>query len=164
MRGYENVILMTIEQFDQLFMVWIWLGIFVLCVIVEAVSVDFISIFFAGGALLALIASLIPGVPFWGEIIIFLFGSALLLLSIRPFIKKLFKKVPPDVLNIDGMIGKKCKVTKKITELEWGEVKCNGVLWTAMNKNKEEEIEEGAIVQVVGVDGNKLIVMKIEHK
>lgn len=156
-------VLITLAEFDNSYMVWIWLSIFIICVIIEAASVDLVSIFFAGGALLALILSLIPNVPFWAEIIVFVLGSAAMLFALRPLLKKIFKNVPHDDSNIDGMIGKKGKVIKDISELERGEVKCNGVIWTAINKKKEENISSGAIVKIVGIEGNKLIVEKIEE-
>ncbi|MDY0100839.1 MAG: hypothetical protein RBR94_02485 [Bacilli bacterium] len=45
-------------------MVWIWLGVFVISIVIEALEPGLISIWFAGGAILALILSIIPGVPF----------------------------------------------------------------------------------------------------
>ena len=53
------------------YMIWVWLGIFVLSLIVEALSADLITIWFAAGSVLAIILSVIPGVPFYVEIIVF---------------------------------------------------------------------------------------------
>ena len=62
------------------------------------------------------------------------------------------------------MIGKKGKVIKEISELERGEIKCNGVIWTAISKEKEKNISSGSIVKIVGIEGNKLIVEKVEEQ
>ena len=143
-------------------MIWIWLGIFVLSVIIEAVEPDLVSIWFAAGALLAIILSIIPGIPFWVEIIVFLVIAFVLIFAIRPLAKKyLYKKEVKS--NIEEKIGEKCVVIKAINELSHGEVKLNGVIWTAVAKNKSEVFEEQAVVTIIGVDGNKLIVEKAEN-
>ena len=152
-----EVINMPIESI----MIWIWLGIFVLSVIIEAVEPDLVSIWFAAGALLAIILSIIPGVPFWVEIIVFLVVSFVLIFALRPLAKKyLFKKEIKS--NIEEKIGEKCVVIKAINELAHGEVKLNGVIWTAIARNKKEVFEEQSVVTIVGIDGNKLIVEKFE--
>jgi len=152
-----EVINMPIESI----MIWIWLGIFVLSVIIEAVEPDLVSIWFAAGALLAIILSIIPGVPFWVEIIVFLVVSFVLIFAIRPLAKKyLYKKEIKT--NIEEKIGGKCVVIKAINELAHGEVKLNGVIWTAIARNKKEVFEEQSVVTIVDIDGNKLIVEKFE--
>lgn len=154
-----EVIYMPIESI----MIWIWLGIFVLSVIIEAVEPDLVSIWFAAGALLAIILSIIPGIPFWVEIIVFLVIAFVLIFAIRPLAKKyLYKKEVKS--NIEEKIGEKCVVIKAINELSHGEVKLNGVIWTAVAKNKGEVFEEQAVVTIIGVDGNKLIVEKAENR
>jgi membrane protein implicated in regulation of membrane protease activity len=153
-----EVIYMPIESI----MIWIWLGIFVLSVVIEAVEPDLVSIWFAAGALLAIILSIIPGIPFWVEIIVFLVIAFVLIFAIRPLAKKyLYKKEVKS--NIEEKIGEKCVVIKAINELSHGEVKLNGVIWTAVAKNKSEVFEEQAVVTIIGVDGNKLIVEKAEN-
>ena len=154
-----EVIYMPIESI----MIWIWLGIFVLSVVIEAVEPDLVSIWFAAGALLAIILSIIPGIPFWVEIIVFLVIAFVLIFAIRPLAKKyLYKKEVKS--NIEEKIGEKCVVIKAINELSHGEVKLNGVIWTAVAKNKGEVFEEQAVVTIIGVDGNKLIVEKAENR
>ena len=62
--------------------------------------------------------------------------------------------------NIDEMIGKKGLMIKGCDELNHGEIKVNGVIWTAMSADEKEEIKENEKVVIVGVNGNKLIVKK----
>lgn len=142
-------------------MIWIWLGIFVLSVVIEALEPGLVSIWFAGGALIAIILSIIPGVPFWVEIIVFLVVAFVLVFTIRPLAKKFFIKKETKS-NVEEKIGEKCLVSKSISELTFGEVKLNGVIWTAIAKNKQETIDENTLVTIVGVDGNKLVVEKAE--
>jgi membrane protein implicated in regulation of membrane protease activity len=114
-----------------------------------------------GGALLAIILSIIPGVPFWVEIIVFLVVSFVLIFAIRRWPRNnLYKKEIKS--NIEKKSGEKCVVIKAINELAHGEVKLNGVIWTAIARNKKEVFEEQSVVTIVGIDGNKLIVEKFE--
>lgn len=140
-------------------MIWIWLGVFVLSVVIEALEPDLVSIWFAAGALLAIILSIIPGVPFWVEVIVFLVIAFVLIFTIRPLAKKFLIKTEIKS-NVEEKIGEKCLVIKTISELSHGEVKLNGVIWTAVAKNKEETIDEQSLVIIVGIDGNKLVVEK----
>lgn len=144
-------------------MIWIWLGVFVLSIIIEALEPGLISIWFAAGALVSLILAIIPGVPFWVEIIVFIIVSVALIVSIRPLTKKyLFKKETK--FNIDEKLGEKSIVLKEITEFSNGEVKLNGIIWTAVSKNKGDVFKKGDVVEVVGIDGNKMIVEKAKEK
>jgi len=138
-------------------MIWIWLGVFVLSVVIEALEPDLVSIWFAAGALLTIILSIIPGVPFWVEIIVFLVVGFVLIFSIRPLAKRFLVKKEIKS-NVEEKIGEKCVVTKKISELAHGEVKLNGVIWTAVAKDKKVTIDEQSLVTIIGIDGNKLIV------
>lgn len=146
---------MTIEEM----MVWIWLGIFVLSIIIEGLNPDLVSIWFAAGALLAIVLAIIPGIPFWVEIIVFLVISFVLIFSLRSVVKKYLLKNEVKS-NIDEKLGQKCVVIKAINELSQGEVKLNGVIWTAIARDSQETIAEQSVVVIVGVEGNKLIVVK----
>lgn len=142
---------------------WIvWLGIFVLALVIEAFGSELVSIWFAAGALISLIVSFIPGAAWWIELIIFSVVSVTTLLCLRPIIKRFMKR---NIVhsNVDELIHKKGKMTKGCDELNHGEVKINGVTWTAYSNNEKTPIKEGALVEVLAIDGNKLVVKEI-HK
>ena len=141
----------------------IWLGVFVLALIVEAATSELVSIWFAAGALVPLILSFIPGVEWWIEVIVFAVLSFAAFLFLRPLLKKLIKKDRVDT-NIDEIIGKKGIMTIASTDLESGEAKVNGVLWTAVNVNENEPLEKGSKITVVAINGNKLIVKENKEK
>jgi len=139
----------------------IWLSVFVIAIIVEALTSGLASIWFAIGAIVALIISFIPGVEWWIEIIVFVVVSGLMLLCLRPLANRLLKR---DVINsnIDEIAGKKGIMVKAYDEFSRGEVKINDVIWTAVSADEKEAISEGTKVVVVAVDGNKLIVRPIK--
>ncbi len=144
-------------------MVYVWLGFFVIMVIVEFATSELVSVWFTGGGL-ALIVSLIPGTPFWSEIIVFSVSSLFLLLAIRPLAKKkLMKKKENIKFNVDSMIGQKTVVTQKITELKPGLIKLHDVEWTAETADKKT-IEKGTIVKIVDIIGNKVKVEVINEE
>lgn len=148
---------MTIEQI----FFYVWLGVFILSIIIEFLTPELVSIWFGLSAIVSLILSAIPGIPYYVTIIIFTVLSLGLLLLVRPLAKKLLLRQEVKS-NVDEMIGKKAVVIKKISELERGEVKINGVVWTAqLSSNSKESIEVEKIVCILAIEGNRLIVREL---
>ena len=139
---------------------WIvWLVVFVIAIVVEATTMELVSIFFCAGSLVALIVSFIPGVQWWIEVILFVVISGASLLGLRPLMNRILKKQKRDT-NIDELIGKKGLMIKGCDELNHGELKVNGVIWTAISEDDDIAIKENEKVIIVGVIGNKLVVRK----
>lgn len=143
---------------------WIvWLVIFVVAVIVEALGPNLVSIWFAVGAIPSLIISFIPSVPWWVELIVFVVISATAIFALRPLFKKYFKRNAYQS-NVDSLAGKRCVVVEEISSLSPGVVKLGDVKWSAIPLNDNEVIKEGSVAEVVVINGNKLIVKKVEEK
>lgn len=143
---------------------WIvWLAIFVIMMVVEASGPALVSIWFCLGALVSLIISFIPGVAWWIEVIVFTVVSGATLLVLRPLSKKLLKRNTVKT-NVDSFVGKRGYVIEDIEYLTPGAVKIGDVSWTAIPVNKDEKILEKEIIEVVAINGNKLIVKKVEEK
>ena len=143
---------------------WImWLVIFISMVVVEASGPNLVSIWFALGALVSLIISFIPGVAWWIELIVFVVVSAASLLALRPVFKHLLKR---NIFksNIDSFQGKRGYVVEDITYLIPGAVKMGDVKWSAVPQDKNTTFLKGEVVEVVSINGNKLIVKKVEEK
>ena len=140
---------------------WIvWLVILVAALIVEAVTFDLVSIWFAIAALFSLIFSFIHGLPFWGEIIIFTGISLILLIATRPFVKK-FMNSNQSKSNLDLLINTEHKLLKQIDKFSVGELKINGVIWDCETEDGSI-IEKGKLVQIISIKGNKLIVKEVK--
>ena len=143
---------------------WImWLVIFISMVVVEASGPNLVSIWFALGALVSLIISFIPGVAWWIELIVFVVVSAASLLALRPVFKHLLKR---NIFksNVDSFQGKRGYVVEDITYLIPGAVKMGDVKWSAVPQDKNTTFLKGEVVEVVSINGNKLIVKKVEEK
>ena len=143
---------------------WIvWLSLFVVMLIVESLGPALVSIWFSFGALIALIVSFIPGLPWWVEVIVFLVISIATLLALRPLARKYFKRNSLRT-NVDSFVGKRGYVIENITMLRPGAVKIGDVSWTAVPLKENETILENEVIEVVAVNGNKLTVKKVEEK
>ncbi len=140
----------------------LWLIVMVLFLVVEAATVGLVCIWFAVGALAALIAALL-GAEIWLQIVLFLVVSAVALYFTRPLAKKYVNaKVEPT--NADMVIGKECRVTEAIDNIAGtGAVYVDGKTWTARSES-DEVIPEGTLVTAKSIDGVKLIVAAPEKE
>lgn len=137
-------------------MPFIWLIVAVILGIMEAVTVSLISVWFAIGALAAIIPAYF-GVPFWGQILVFLAVSAIAFAFTKRFFKDVVK-VKKQPTNSDGLIGTDGIVTAEINNLEGaGKVYISGLTWSARSKNGET-IPEGAVATVDKIEGATLVV------
>ena len=133
-----------------------WLVAMVALMVVEFSTVSLTCIWFALGALAALIASLC-GDPIWLQVVWFLVVSVLALIATRPLVKKYINgKTTPT--NADMLIGQTCIVTEPISNLsETGAVKIGGKVWTARSEDGTV-FAPGEMVVAVRIEGVKLIV------
>lgn len=140
-------------------MVYLWLVLMIVFLVLEALTVQMMSIWLAVGSLGALIAALCHA-PYNVQAFVFLAVSALCLVATRPLVKKISKKhIQPT--NADRCIGETAVVTEKIDNIAAkGQVNVKGAVWTARSE-KGEIIPEGEIVKVLFIDGVKLIVEPI---
>jgi len=135
----------------------VWLIILIALIIIEIITLGLSTIWFAGGALVAFIAA-IAGAGTWLQIILFLVVSIVLLLFTRPVAVKYLNKNRVST-NVDSLIGKQAVVLENIRNLQGtGKVFLNGIEWTARTAMDEDEIDKDSIVNIVRVDGVKLIV------
>jgi membrane protein implicated in regulation of membrane protease activity len=147
------------EMQINILMMSIWVIMFVIALIAEISTAQLVSVWFCIGAVAALAVTFIPGTPFWADILVFLGVSIIALLVTRPLVNRALRRRTSRT-NIDDIIEKKGKLTKSIEPFENGEVKIDGVLWTALSAKEGESIEEGAVVEVVAIKGNKLFVKR----
>ena len=139
-------------------MIWVWLAVVAVSLIVEFMSWDLTSIWFAVAGLISLILSAIDGIAWEVQLAVFIVISALLLIFVRKICRKLLLKNMNTKTNVDAYAGKRSKLLKAIgTDENYGEVRFNGVIWQAMS-DSGEEIEAGTEVEVVRVEGNKMVV------
>lgn len=134
----------------------IWVVLLIVFLVLEAISVQLVSAWFAVGALAALIANLCGLNVVW-QIVLFLAISAICLVATRPLVKKL-TAAKIQKTNADRCIGAEAVVLEEINNLEpTGQVKAVGNVWTARSADNSV-IPKGAVVIVERMEGVKLIV------
>ena len=138
----------------------LWLGLMVLFLVVEAATVTMISLWFAGGALAALVVSATGG-PVGFQVGVFLVVSAVLLALLRPLARKHFTPKLTKT-NVDSVIGMEGYVTGDIDNVAaTGTVKLGAMEWTARSATGEK-ISTGALVKVEKIEGVKAFVVPVE--
>ena len=134
-----------------------WLVAMIALFVVEAATVNLVTLWFAFGALAALITSLLGG-ELWLQLVIFIAVTVITLIPTRKLAKKYFSKSHHQATNSDLVIGKDCIVVEEIDNLiSTGAVKCLGKEWTARSENGEK-IAVGETVIAIAIEGVKLIV------
>lgn len=134
----------------------VWLVAIVLFGILEAATVNLVSVWFIGGSLAAFIAALVSA-PLWLQVLLFFVVSVALLASLRPMVKKY---VTPRTVrtNADSAVGKNAVVTETIDNLSaCGQVKLDGMYWTARSEDSTV-IPAGSTVTISRIEGVKVIV------
>ena len=140
----------------------IWLVLMVVFLIAEAVTVATISLWFAAGALVALLVSLL-GLQVWLQVVLFLLVSGVLLACLRPMVKRHFTPKLTRT-NVDAIVGTRAVVTAEIDNVcAAGQVKLNGMDWSARSATGEI-IPAGTQVRVERVEGVKLFVTPVEKR
>ena len=137
-----------------------WLVMTVVFLIAEAATVTLVSLWFAAGALAAMVASLLGG-GIWLQTGVFIAVSAAALTALRPLARKyLTPKLTPT--NIDSVIGSVGIVTAGIDNIvSTGQVKLNGMEWTARSTSGDP-IPQGTRVTVDRIEGVKVFVSPAE--
>ena len=139
---------------------FIWLGLMVLFLAVEAATVTMVSLWFAGGALAALAVSLLGG-GYLLQMAAFLVVSAGLLALLRPLARKHFTPKLTKT-NVDSVIGTQGYVTSDIDNVAaTGTVKLGAMEWTARSATGEK-ISTGTLVKVEKIEGVKAFVTPVE--
>lgn len=134
-----------------------WLILLACFLVVEAITVGLTTIWFAGGALVAAIASGM-GAGTLMQWLLFLIISLVLLIFTRPLAVHYMNKGVPKT-NVNSLIGERAVVIQKINNLEQtGQVRINDIEWMARTSSDEVTIPEHAIVTIEDVQGVKLIV------
>lgn len=143
-------------------MPYVWLGIFVVLLIAEAMTSAIVSAWFLPGALLAMILAFC-GVSVSVQIAVFLVLSLILLVLSKTIWKKALMRRPVENTNADALIGKVGVVTVPIDNLRAvGEVLIAGQTWSARAAD-DTPIASGCKVRILRIEGVKLICEQISE-
>lgn len=134
-----------------------WLVLLIVLLGIEMATMGLTTIWFAGGALVAILAALLHA-PIIVQIVLFFLVALVLVIFTRPVAVRYFNKDRIKT-NVESIVGKQAIVTEEIDNLQAkGKVTVNGQEWTARSAVAGKSIEAGAVVTVVSVSGVKLMV------
>lgn len=138
----------------------IWLVVAIVLGVVELMTLGLISIWFAIGAVAAMLAS-IAGGNIWTQLIVFIVVSGAILFSVRPIAAKYINSNVKKT-NIDALVGRKLIAKTDIDNLKGiGKVDMDGSTWLAASTDDNVTIHAGEEVVITKVVGAKLIVERV---
>lgn len=141
--------------------IWIWVAVIAVSLVIEFSTMEMVSLWTAiGGAIALLLAALDVNIEI--QLVVFFVVSIALLLGLRKIAVKYLLKNNKQKTGTDLLIGTTHKLKKAITSETRGSVKINDLDWSAITENGEE-LEEGTLVEILKIEGNKLIVKKKEN-
>lgn len=140
----------------------LWAIVLVITVILEFATTQLVSIWFSAAALICFICELL-GMPFEGQLAVFVLSSAVLLILSRPLLKK-FSRKGFTPTNSDADIGKLVTIIEDVIPSQSkGRASLDGVDWIAVSADGSE-IPAGSMAVVKNISGAKLIVEKVSEK
>lgn len=137
-----------------------WLVICIVLVIIEAVTMNLTTIWFAIGGFVAYLTGFV-GAGFWGQFFVFVIVSLLMLFFTRPVARKYLNKDRIKT-NAESLIGQIAQTTSCLNNREgFGSAVINGQEWSAISSDDNIIIEKGEDVEILEVRGVKLVVQKV---
>ena len=139
-------------------MLWTWLGVVIALTVIEAMTVNLVTVWYIASAIVAMILSIFID-NFLIQFGVFVVLGTILLLTTRNYLVKLLGK-KDEKTNLDRVVGMTAIVTKEIDKNKLGEVKVDGKYWTAM---ADKKIKVDSTVKVLEINGVKLKVKEVEE-
>jgi len=138
----------------------IWLIAAVVLAGAEVLTGDLFLLMLGGGALAAAGTNWLFDLPIWANGLVFLIVSVLLLVGVRPALRRRLttgKGLPEPMKALEG---KSALVIDRVARHE-GQVKLDGQVWTARPLSEDDIYQPGDHVTVVHIDGATAVVSKI---
>ena len=138
-----------------------WLILAVVLSVIEIITMGLTTIWFAAGAVVALILSFFA-TPIPLQVAVFLIVSIVVLVLVRPMAGRYFNNRTAKT-NIDAYVGRKLIVKTEIDNIRnTGKIDMDGSTWLASAVRDDDIIHEGEEVVVRQVRGARLIVEREE--
>ena len=140
-----------------------WLIVSGICFVIEMITTGFLVFWLAIGAIFAMITSFFTDNLFI-QIAVFVVSSSLLIFFTKPLVKKFLNDKDTIATNAYSIIGKTGLVTEEINPtLSTGQVKIGTETWSA-KCSENKIIEKGTNVEIISIDGVKVVVSKKVNK
>lgn len=138
----------------------LWIILLIVFVLGELATIGLTSIWFAAGALAALITAMAGASPIV-QFFVFLAVSILLLAATRPWAHK-YVNAKMQRTNADSLVGEIIRISERVSNMDQtGMAVVHGQEWTVRTRNDSEIIEPGEEAKILAISGVKLIVEKV---
>lgn len=138
------------------FTYWVYLGLFVVFLVIEAITFNLVTIWMAAAALLTSIYAYFFPEQYIVQAFICIVLSVIFIAATKPLTKKLLKDAPKT--NADRLLGETGIVIDAIDDLKGtGQVKVKGQIWSAKTENGES-VSADKKVKIKKIEGVKLVV------
>ena len=139
---------------------WGWIAVIILAIVIEALTDQLISIWFVPAAIVATIMDFCKVDIIWQVLVFALVSIAGIIVS-KTLLSKYFVKTSDSKTNIEAIVGERCIVTEKIDNFAGcGQAKVKGQIWSARGVNEDDVFEVGEVLDIVAIEGVKLICKK----
>ncbi len=136
-----------------------WLIFAVALAAAEALTGDMFLLMLGGGALAASATAWVTDWPILGDGAVFLIVSVLLVVLVRPALRRRLTPATEGQVGIKALEGRKAVVLDRVAS-DQGQVKLDGQVWTARPLNEGDVYEPGESVTVMQIDGATAVVFR----
>ena len=137
-------------------MTWLWLAVVLFSLVVEILTRQLVSIWFAAAGAIVLLLSYSPINEVF-QIAVFLILSIVFLILVRRWTQTKLKKSTV-ATNVDSFIGRRAIVTETVDLEGKGRVRIDGVEWVVILQDEDEIIQIYDVVEITAVEGAKFVV------
>ncbi|MGE5654731.1 MAG: NfeD family protein [Bacillota bacterium] len=134
---------------------WLWLLVIVGALGIDLATSNIFFVSFSLGGLVALLAQWLGAMPML-QYILFAAVSGISLAAGYPLVKRALRRAPKNVSLNQRILGREITLEEEIERK--GVLKIDGVYWTV--KNDGPPIRKGEKAQIVGVEGNKIVITR----
>ena len=139
------------------FMIFFWLGVVVVALVVEALTVGLVSIWLVPGALVAMLLAIFK-LPLPVQIPAFFLLSACGIVLAKTLFRRYLQPKASVKTNVDAIVGSRAVVTERVDNLSGcGQVRVDSQIWSARSIDPDIVFEVGDVVSVMAIEGVKLI-------
>ncbi len=143
----------------EVFYLVAWAAVMIVMLVIEAVTFNLLTIWFAVGALAAIIAAAL-GASFPLQMSVFFVVSGVLLMSLMPYMRRR-TAAKHTATNADRIIGCEAVVTEEIDGISGtGQINVIGSIWSAKSEDGAK-IAKGEHVIVNEITGVKAVVSRL---
>jgi len=142
---------------------WVaWVGVALILAAIEAVTVDFVFIMLAGGALAGALAAAMGG-NIAVQVIVAIIVAGLLVFVVRPIFKRTFTEGEHDHhIGASSLVGREARVLQTVTDTD-GRIKLAGETWSARVAEGSSPLRPGDDVRIIAIHGATAIVAADRH-